>query len=214
VVVPKHVDVTTTAGSITVTTQPAGAHVMLDGKAVGDTPLTLDGVVPGKHVVTMVTPTGTVKRTVKVETGKSVTVDIPIYSGWIAVFSPIPLDISENGRAIGTTEQGRLMLSPGRHSLTLTNRELGYKETQSVDIDPGEERSISVLPTGELNANAVPWAEVFINGTKVGDTPLARLQVPLGTHEVVFKNPQFPERRVTITVTATAPVAASVDFSK
>jgi hypothetical protein len=212
--VAKHVDVATTAGSIAVTTQPAGAHVLLDGKAVGDTPLTLDGVVPGKHALTFVTTAGTVRKTVRVEAGKSVALDIPIYSGWIAVFSPIPLDIAENGRAIGTTEQGRLMLSPGRHQLSLTNRELGYKGTQVVDIDPGEERSISVQPTGGLNANAVPWAEVWMNGKKVGETPLAGLQVPLGTHEVVFRNPQFPERRVTVTVTAIAPAAASVDFSK
>lgn len=213
-VIAKHVDVATTAGSIAVTTQPAGAHVLLDGKAVGDTPVTLDGVVPGKHTVTLVTSAGTVKRTVRVEAGKSVALDIPIYSGWIAVFSPIPLDIAENGRAIGTTEQGRLMLSPGRHLLTLTNRELGYKGTQAVDIDPGEERSISVQPTGALNANAVPWAEVWMEGKKVGETPLAGLQVPLGTHEIVFKNPQFPDRRVTVRVSATAPAAASVDFSK
>jgi hypothetical protein len=213
-VIATHVDVATTAGSIAVTTQPPGAHVSLDGKSVGDTPVTLDGVVPGKHTVTLVTTAGTVKRTVRVEAGKSVKLDIPIYSGMIAVFSPIPLDIAENGHAIGTSEQGRLILSPGRHVLTLTNRELGYKGTQVVDVDPGEESSISVLPTGELNANAVPWAEVWVEGKKVGDTPLAHLQVPLGTHEVVFKNPQFPERRVTVTVSATAPAMASVDFSK
>jgi hypothetical protein len=213
-VVPKRVDVATTPGSITVTTQPAGAHVLLDGKAVGETPVTLDGVVPGKHTITLVTSKGTVKRTVRVEPGKPVKLDIPIYSGMIAVFSPIPLDIAENGRAIGTSEQGRLILSPGRHLLTLTNREHGYTGTQVVDIDPGEESSISVQPTGDLNANAVPWAEVWMDGKKVGDTPLAGVKVPLGTHEVVFKNPQFPDRRVTVKVSATAPAAASVDFSK
>jgi hypothetical protein len=42
------------------------------------------------------------------------------------------------------------------------------------------------------------------NDKKVGETPVAGLQVPLGTHEIVFKNPQFPERRVTVTVTAKA----------
>jgi hypothetical protein len=201
-------------GTIALTTQPAGAHVLLDGKAVGDSPLTLADVAAGKHTLTMVTTAGSVKKTVRVEVGKTATVDVPIYSGWIAVFSPVTLDIAENGRAIGTTEQGRLMLSPGLHQLTLSNRELGYKSVQVVDIEPGEERSISVQPTGELNANAVPWAEVWMNDKKVGETPVAGLQVPLGTHEIVFKNPQFPERRVTVTVTAKAPVAASVDFSK
>ncbi len=201
-------------GTIALTTQPAGAHILLDGKAVGDSPLTLADVAAGKHTLTMVTTAGSVKKTVRVEVGKTATLDVPIYSGWIAVFSPVPLDIAENGRAIGTTEQGRLMLSPGLHQLTLTSRELGYKSVQIVDIEPGEERSISVQPTGELNVNAVPWAEVWMNDKKVGETPVAGLQVPLGTHEIVFKNPQFPERRVTVTVTARTPVAASVDFSK
>jgi hypothetical protein len=53
-----------------------------------------------------------------------------------------------------------------------------------------------------------------MDGKKIGETPAAALVVPLGTHEVVFKNPQFPDRRVTVTVTASAPVTASVDFSK
>ena len=210
---PKPVEVPK-VGSIAVTTQPAGAHVLLDGKAVGDSPLTLADVAAGKHSLTLVTTAGSVKKTVRVEVGKTASLDVPIYSGWIAVFSPVPLDIAENGRAIGSTEQGRLMLSPGLHQLTLSNREFGYKGVQIVDIEPGEERSISVQPTGELNVNAVPWAEIWMNDKKVGETPVAGLQVPLGTHEIVFKNPRFPERRVTVTVSANAPVAASVDFSK
>jgi len=130
------------------------------------------------------------------------------------VFSPVTLDIAENGKSIGTTEQGRLMLSPGRHTLTFSNRDMGYKTTQAVDVEPGEESSVTIPATGELNANATPWAEVWMNGKKVGETPLAALRVPLGTHEVVFKNPTFPDRQVTVTVRATAPAIAFVDFTK
>lgn len=202
------------SGTIVMTTEPAGAHVLLDGKEMGDSPLTLENVPAGKHSLTFVTASASVKRIVRVESGKTISIDVAVFSGWIAVFSPIPLDIAENGRAIGSSEQGRLMLSPGRHQLTLTNTELGYSTVQMVDIEPGEERPVSVQPSGELSANAVPWAEVWMNGKKIGETPVARLVVPLGTHEVVFKNPQFPERHVTVTVTAAAPVTASVDFSK
>ncbi len=202
------------AGSVAISTQPAGAHVLLDGKAVGDSPVTLQGVTPGKHTLTFVTSSGTVKKPIRVEPGKPLSLDVPIYSGWIAVFSPVALDIAENGKAIGTTEQGRLMLSPGRHQLTFSNGEMGYKTTQAVDIEPGEERSISLVPTGDLSANAVPWAEVWINGTKVGDTPVGNLHIPLGTHEITFKNPKFPDRQVTVTVTARGTATAFVDFSK
>jgi hypothetical protein len=201
-------------GSVAITTQPAGAHVFLDGKPVGDSPVTLQGVATGKHTLTFVTSSGTVKKPIRVEPGKPLSVDVPIYSGWIAVFSPVTLDIAENGKSIGTTEQGRLMLSPGRHTLTFSSQDMGYKTTQAVDIEPGEERSVSLVPTGELNANATPWAEVWMNGNKVGETPIAALRVPLGTHEVVFKNPKFPDRQVTVTVRATAPAIAFVDFTK
>ena len=108
---------------------------------MGDSPVTLQGVSAGKHTLTFVTSTGTVKKPIRVEPGKPLSIDVPIYSGWIAVFSPVTLDIAENGKSIGTTEQGRLMLSPGTPSADLhATAEMGYKTTQVVDIEPGEER--------------------------------------------------------------------------
>ena len=56
------------------------------------------------------------------------------------------------------------------------------------------------MPNGRVSINAVPWAEVSIDGTPAGQTPLANLSLPIGTHEVVFKHPQFGERKQTITV--------------
>jgi hypothetical protein len=204
----------TGTGSVEIVTQPAGTRVLLDGKPAGETPLTIDAIAPGRHTLTFVTASGSLKKTFRIEAGKKISLDVPVYSGWVAVFAPITLDISENGRGIGTTEQGRLMLAPGRHQLTLSNRELGYSSVQTVDIEPGEERAVTVQPVGELNANALPWAEVWIDGHKAGETPIAHMEVPLGTHEIVFKHPQFGDRRMTARVTATAPVAVSVDFTK
>jgi hypothetical protein len=37
--------------------------VLLDGKESGESPLTLDGVAPGRHTLTFVTESGTVKKT-------------------------------------------------------------------------------------------------------------------------------------------------------
>lgn len=202
------------AGSLALVTQPAGARVLLDGVPAGETPLTIESVAPGRHTVTFVTAAGSVRKNVRVESGKTASLDVPVYSGWVAVFAPVLLDIAESGRSIGTTEQGRLMLSPGRHQLTFSNRELGYASTQTVDVAPGEERSVNLQPTGELNLNALPWAEVWVDGQKTGDTPIANLRVPLGTHEIVFKHPQFGDRTLTATVRADGPVAAAVDFTK
>ncbi len=202
------------SGSIALETKPAGAKVLVDGVPAGETPLTLEKVPVGRHVVTFVTASGSIRRNVHVEEGKTASLDVAVFSGWIAVFAPVVMDIAENGRSLGTSEDGRLMLPPGRHQLTFTNRDLGYSSSQAVDIQAGEERSINLQPTGALNLNALPWAEVWIDGKKVGDTPIAALRVPLGTHDVVFRHPQLGERSITTIVRADAPAAAAVDFTK
>jgi hypothetical protein len=121
--------------------------------------------------------------------------------------------VSEAGRSLGTTDSTRIMLSPGRHELTLTNRELGYSSRQTVEIFPGEERVLNIEPKGTVNVNALPWAEVWVDGTRMGETPIANLEVPLGTREFVFKHPTYGERRLTTTITAKAP-PISVDLTK
>ena len=79
---------------------------------------------------------------------------------------------------------------------------------------PGEVTRIALDPHGRANVNAAPWAEVWIDGVKAGDTPLANVSVRLGVREFVFKNPQFGERKVVSTITASGPVSVSVDFNK
>jgi hypothetical protein len=200
-------------GKIQIETQPPGAKVFLNGKPAGDSPLTLE-VAAGRHTLTLASASGSVRRTVRVEAGKTVSVDVPIFSGWVEVAAPIIFEVFEDGKSIGTTEQNRLLLKPGRHELTFMNRDLDYTSTHVVEVEPGEAKVLPIDPKGSVNLNATPWAEVWVDGKKVGETPLANLQLPLGTHEVVFKHPQFGERRMTTTIRANAPVALSIDMSK
>ena len=202
-----------TYGSVAIETQPAGAKITLDGVDVGVAPLKLDTVPPGKHVVAVTTDTATIRRTIRVEAGRTVSLDIPVFSGWVSVFSPIPLDVSSAGKTLGNTDTGKILLPPGRHVLTLSNREFGFSDTRTVDIEPGEERPLNVEPKGQVNVNAHPWAEVWIDGKKAGDTPIANLAVPMGTRVFTFKHPQYGERRLTVTVNGTA-AAVSMDFTK
>jgi hypothetical protein len=130
------------------------------------------------------------------------------------VIAPIVLRISEDGRSMGTTEQNRLMLPPGRHRLTLSNPDFGYSSVHEVDVEPGAVRSITIDAKGTANLNAQPWAEVWLDGTKLGETPLAGAPVPLGLREFVFKHPQFGERRVSATIRANTPSVVTVDFTK
>ena len=209
VAAPKPVE----TGGLTIESQPAGANVAIDGRDAGVTPLTVDALTPGRHSIAISTPTATVKRTVRVEAGRIITLDVPLYPGWVAVFSPIALDVATGGRTIGNTDTGKIMLPPGQHDLTLSNRKLGYSETRSVEIHSGEERPLNVEPKSTVNVNAHPWAEVWVDGKKAGDTPIANLKVLLGTRVFLFKHPQFGERRITMTITS-KPAAISVDLTR
>jgi PEGA domain len=200
-------------GRISIQTQPDGIKVLLNRKPVGETPIQVDAP-PGRHVLTFLTSGGEVLHSVRVVAGKAVTLDIPVFSGWVSVVAPIVLIISEGGRVLGSTEEDRLTLPPGRHQLTLSNKELGYSAVHQVDIEPGGVRSLTVDPKGPVNLNAAPWAEVWLDGAKLGDTPLAGTLVPLGLREFVFKHPEYGERRVSATVRANTPAAVSVDFTK
>jgi hypothetical protein len=134
-------------------------------------------------------------------------------SGWLTVKSPVAVEIRENGRLIGTTDSDRIMLTAGRHDLEFVNETLGYNATRTVTVPPGKTAPITIeMPQGVVNLNAAPWAEVWIDGRRVGETPIGNLSVPIGSHEIVFRHPQLGEKRQAVSVTLKAPVRLSVDM--
>lgn len=121
--------------------------------------------------------------------------------GAVRVSSPIDLQIYEGDRLLGTTRSGAVAVAPGRHRLQLVNQELGYSLRRAVTVAAGQTVSIAVTPgNGSVNINATPWAEVWVDGTSIGVTPLAKVSLPLGEHVFVFRHPQLGERRRTARV--------------
>jgi hypothetical protein len=208
-------------GLLVVHSQPEGAKVTVDGVARGVTPLTLEGMSPGDHEVLLQNEVGTSKHIVKVLAGTTASLVAPVItpaaegpvSGWISVRAPFTVEIHEGGQLLGTTETDRLMLAAGRHVLEFVNETLGYRESRVVQVMPGKVASFTLeLPKGTMHLNATPWAEVWIDGTRIGETPLGNVAVPIGSHEVVFRHPQFGERRHAVSVTTAAPVRLSVQM--
>ena len=134
-------------------------------------------------------------------------------SGWLSVKAPFALEIREDGRLIGTTDADRMMMAAGRHDLELVNETLGYRVTRVVQVMPGKVAALAIdLPNGVVNLNASPWAEVWIDGQRVGETPIGNLSMAIGPHEVVFSHPQFGEKRQAISVTLNGPMRVSIDM--
>jgi hypothetical protein len=200
-------------GKLVIETDQPGARVLLDTVFVGQTPLTIEKPV-GKYTLTVSSDAGSVTRRITLEAGKTLPLNVPLVSGWVAIFAPITFEVSEKGRFIGNTEDGRVMLTPGRHELTLTNKALGFSSVHTVDIQPTEVVALTLEPKGRANFNAAPgWAEVWLDEKKLGETPLSQ-ELPLGVHNFVVKHPEYGERKVTATIKADQPAAVSIDFNK
>ena len=70
------------------------------------------------------------------------------------------------------------------------------------------------LPKAAVAINAIPWAEVWIDGQKAGETPIGSIDLTIGPHEIVFKHPEFAEQRHAVSVTAGELTRVSVEMRK
>ena len=135
--------------------------------------------------------------------------------GWIAVSASIDLQIFEHDRLIGTSQSDRLMVAAGRHDLDLVNDALGYRVSRTVQVAAGKVSPIKVdMPKGTIALNATPWADVWIDGEHVGETPIGNLALSIGTHDIVFRHPDLGELHHTALVTLKEAARLSVDLRK
>jgi hypothetical protein len=207
-------------GELQVRTEPAGARVTVDGHAYGTTPVTVEGLSPGTHTVVLENELRSITQEVKVDANTTASLMVPLtapanapLSGWISVDAPAELRIFEGQRLIGTSQTDRIMMSVGRHTLQVTNEALGYRETTVVTVAPGKVSSVQPpWPNGMMSLNAAPWAQVWVDGQMVGETPLSNVRVPIGSHEVVFRHPELGEKLVRAVVTVGAPTKVSADL--
>ena len=198
-------------GGLRVTSTPM-AQVLVDGKARGTTPLNLSGLSLGSHELTLMSPEGTVRRTVTVAANDVATIDEAIFAGWVAVSAPFDLTVTEKGRALRADDRNQVMLPAGTHELRLTNQALGYEVTRQVEVKPGEATPLQLTPEpSTLTVTATGAAEVWIDGTRVGETPLNAASVQLGTHDILVKRAAGGERRFTVTI-GVKPSMLNVEF--
>lgn len=209
-------------GQLEVRSQPSGARVTIDGISRGVAPLRMDGLEPGVYSVVLANDLGSIAHEVRVEAGATASLVVPMtapqgapVSGWISVAAPADVQVYEDTRLLGSSRSDRIMVSVGRHELDIVNEALGYRATRTVNVSPGQVAAVRLeWPKGSMSLNAQPWADVWIDGERVGETPIGNVAVPIGTHEVVFRHPELGEQAIRTTVTLTAPARLSVDLRK
>jgi len=228
-------------GTLVVETEPAGIEVRIDGALMGLSPLHVplpagrrdvqlryDGMERSMSI--RVAPGEVVRQSATFVRAAALPVETPMpappppppaprpappgsLSGWVRVEVPIALRILEDGKLLGTTDVDRLMLPIGEHAFELRNDELGFVTRQTVKVIAGDTAVLAIrLPSAPISINAKPWAEAWVDGVRVGDTPIGTLMRSIGRHEVVLRHPELGERRESVLVTLGQPARVSVDF--
>ena len=193
----------------------------IDGKEQGAAPLTVHGLTPGPHDVLLMTPAGSMNRKVTVQEGTVSSLLLSIASiggfpsGWLTVSSPVVAEIREGGTLLGTTNAPRLLIPAGEHHLEISNPAFGYRVERTIRIRARQSLTITLeVPHGKLHVNALPWAEVWIDGERMGDTPLGNISLPIGTHELLLRHPVFGDRRQQVAVGLDGPARIGVNLRK
>jgi hypothetical protein len=103
----------------------------------------------------------------------------------------------------------------GRHEFDLVNAALGFRSRRVVEITAGQTLTMAVpRPNGDVSINALPWAEVWLDGTALGQTPLGKVSVPIGEHEILFRHPNFGEQREKVIVRSDRLTLVSANFRR
>jgi len=191
-------------GTLSVTSEPAGARVLVDDVFVGYTPLRY-GTSSGEHVVRIeLEGYDDFQSTVNVVGGETRTVQATLSSqqqlGQAAFESnPSGAQVYVDGQLIGTTPTDTVSLAEGTHQARFVLP--GYDDTY---LDFSVTAGSYQLVSGELRTQAgtleltgnVGGALVFIDGQRVGTIPngsgrLTFEDLAPGTHEITVTAPGF-----------------------
>lgn len=197
-------------GFLDINTDPPGAVVRLDGELRGRSPLSLADLPPGEHELTVELGAAQLQRRFTLAPAERLTLYVPL-AGWLTVRSRVPVEVLDRGRAVGLSNDGRLLVPAGRRRLQFVNNEYGVNTSQDVVIRAGQQADLTVpLTHGGLSVTTDIPADVWVDGQSVGRTPTGNIDVPVGEHEVLVSHPELGDQRLTVIVGMGAPTRLSV----
>jgi PEGA domain-containing protein len=211
---------------VTVESTQAGDAIIVDGREVGVTPLAMT-LTSGMRSIRVRTPS-TLATGEPAPVQPAAIVDHPVdgavaaalaqtrsQRGGIRLSTPIELHVLEGERVLGSSADGPIVTTAGRHELDFINAAVGYRSRQVVDIKAGQIVKMTVAPpNGRVSINAVPWAQVTIDGNTAGETPLANLPLAIGEHQITFRHPQLGEQTQKVIVKADGLTRVSATFAR
>lgn len=204
--VEAHVDLVPEMSTVVIDSDPSGAHVQMNGKECGDTPLVLSDLPLGSYSA-IVQMEGFTRRDIswKVQNGRPILIRVSMMNniGELSLVSkPDGADVEIDGKTYGTTPF-KESLEQGQHKIRLTRN--GYKPYEKiVTVKRNELTPVNVtmemLP-GSLSIDSDPTgAALFINDIDYGVTPYQREAIEAGDYAIRLVKEGFDPFEQTITV--------------
>jgi hypothetical protein len=125
-------------------------------------------------------------------------------AAWLSVETNKPVTLSLDGTLLGPAPLRRTKIAPGEHRLKLESA--GLSRTVHLNARAGDELARKeIIRDSTLNVTVDPWADVWLDGTKLGQTPLVR-EVWDGHHELKLVGPHGAKKTLAIDLVAGKPL--------
>ena len=94
-------------------------------------------------------------------------------------------DVYLGAEKLGTTPLIRAPVPSGKRTLLLKNEKVGFSRKLNLTIEPGKElKQAVVVEQGAIKVDGPAGIEVWLDGARLGTTPLAAFDVVEGRHDV------------------------------
>ena len=181
-------------GIITISSNPIGAEIIINGQKIGSTPFS-SILTSGKHQLELrknLYYTKTENFDLDAGETKNVTLNLSPQFGFLSVTSTLEdIDIFINGKGYGDAPLKEIHLNSGAHNINV-RKKLYHDFVMDFEVFDGKYKSILVNPEpafGKLTINSIPkdGAEVYLDGVRRGQTPFVLEQCLSGTYIVEIK---------------------------
>jgi len=201
-------------------------EILIDSKTVGITPLDTLRLPVGSHHVRLRNDSipVTVDTVIALEVSQPKTLSVDLYDFALpARLQVVCIDWGEiwiDGRKNGRTPLGEVELRAGRHRFLFENEYFPVKIDTAITLRAGEADTLIVSFYDYVGLVRVVWvnpgADIFVDGAKVGSTPIAR-PIPLTLrekHTVRLENPSYAPWDTTIFFGEPDTLEVRVDLTK
>jgi hypothetical protein len=210
--------------SLTINSSPDSAKVMVNGTILGNTPIRLKSVVPGRYQV-QIEKEGfnPYERDITIESGQHPIWDIVLTSpgGSLVVLSePAEATVKLDGETIENKQTPLLLtdVKSGKHRIEIMRE--GYQTvSESFEMTPGETDTISVemnkLYT-KLSIQIKPWGSIYLDGKLLRSSTDLKFETELPVKKYLVKvtHPTMGVWEREVLLDSQAPTELLIDFNK